>query len=188
MDALRTRSLPHGGVLRLLRGDITAEPVDAIVNAANSRLMHGGGVAAVIARKGGAVVNEQSAAWVRQHGPVPHGRPAYTDCGNLPCRYVIHAVGPVWRGGRDDEDAKLRAAVQGALRRADELGLTSVAFPAISTGVFGFPKRRAAAVIFRAMEDYFANHMESGLKDVRLVLYDRPTVEAFLTVWEEQDG
>ncbi len=188
MEALRNRSLPHGGQFRLLRGDITAEPVDAIVNAANRHLMHGGGVAAVIARKGGAVITEQSAAWVRQHGPVPHDRPAYTDCGNLPCRYVIHAVGPVWHGGQDDEDAKLRAAVQGALRRADELGLRSIAFPAISTGIYGFPKRQAAAVIFQAVEDYFAAHPESGVEDVRLVLYDRPTVEAFLAVWDEHYG
>ncbi len=184
METLRERHLPNGGVFRLVAGDITAMPVDAIVNAANSRLAHGGGVAAVIARKGGAVIWEQSQAWVREHGPVPHDRPAYTECGHLPCRYVIHAVGPVWHGGRDDEDAKLRAAVQGALQRAEELGLTSIAFPAISTGIYGFPKRRAAGVFYRAVADYFAAHPQSPLRDVRLVLYDRPTQEAFLAVWD----
>jgi len=188
MDVLRERPLPHGGVFRLVAGDITAMPVDAIVNAANSRLAHGGGVAAVIARKGGSVIWKQSQAWVREHGPVPHHRPAYTECGHLPCRYVIHAVGPVWRGGDDEEDAKLRAAVQGALQRAQELGLTSIAFPAISTGIYGFPKARAAAVFYDAVEDYFAAHPESPLKDVRLVLYDRPTLDAFLRVWDVREA
>jgi len=184
METLRERPLPNGGVLRLLQGDITAQAVDAIVNAANSRLAHGGGVAAVIARKGGSIVWKQSRQWVQEHGPVPYDRPAYTACGNLPCRYVIHAVGPVWHGGHDDEDAKLRAAVQGSLRRAGELGLTSIAFPAISTGIYGFPKQRAAGVFYRAIADYFAAHPQSPLRDVRIVLYDRPTLEAFLAVWD----
>ncbi len=186
METLRERPLPNGGAFRLVHGDITAQAVDAIVNAANSRLAHGGGVAAVIARKGGSVVWRESQQWVREHGPVPHDRPAYTSCGNLPCRYIIHAVGPVWHGGNDDEDAKLRAAVQGSLQRAEELGLTSIAFPAISTGIYGFPKRRAAGVFYRAIDDYFARHPHSPLRDVRIVLYDRPTLEAFLTVWDEQ--
>ena len=186
METLRERALPNGGVLRLLQGDITAQAVDAIVNAANSHLAHGGGVAAVIARKGGSVVWEQSRRWVQEHGPVPHDNPAYTACGNLPCRYVIHAVGPVWHGGHDDEDAKLRAAVQGSLRRAEELGLTSIAFPAISTGIYGFPKQRAAGVFYHAIADYFAEHPQSPLRDVRLVLYDHPTLEAFLAAWDAE--
>ncbi len=188
METLRERPLSNGGVLRLVHGDITAQAVDAIVNAANSHLAHGGGVAAVIARKGGRVVWEQSRRWVQEHGPVPHDRPAYTSCGNLPCRYIIHAVGPVWHGGHDDEDAKLRAAVQGALQCAEALGLTSIAFPAISTGIYGFPKGRAAEVFYRAIADYFAAHPQSPLRDVRLVLYDRPTLEAFLAVWDAGDA
>ena len=188
MDVLRERTLPNGGVFRLLAGDITAQAVDAIVNAANSHLAHGGGVAAVIARRGGTVVWQESRQWVQEHGPVPHDRPAYTSCGNLPCRYIIHAVGPIWHGGADDEDAKLRAAVQGSLRRAEELGLHSIAFPAISTGIYGFPKRRAARVFYRAIADYFAERPTSPLKDVRLVLYDRPTLEAFLAVWDAREA
>ena len=180
---LRRLELPNGAVLRVIQGDITAQEVEAIVNAANAYLKHGGGVAAVIARKGGPVIQRESDAWVREHGPVPHDRPAYTSAGNLPARYVIHAVGPVWGSG--DEDAKLRAAVQGSLARADELGLTSIALPAISTGIFGFPKERAARVMYAAIRDYFAAHPDSGLREVRLVLYDRPTVDAFLKVWDE---
>jgi O-acetyl-ADP-ribose deacetylase (regulator of RNase III) len=101
----------------------------------------------------------------------------------LPCRYVIHAVGPVWGSG--DEDNKLAAAVSGALRLADELELQSIAFPAISTGIFGFPKERAAVVIFQAVHDYFRDLPESGIKDVRLVLYDQPTTDIFVNSWEE---
>ncbi len=184
--ALRSLDLPNGARLTVVQGDITAQEVDAIVNAANARLMHGGGVAAVIARKGGPVIQQESREWVRRHGPVPHDRPAYTSAGNLPARYVIHAVGPVWGSG--DEDAKLRAAVQGALARADELGLASIALPAISTGIFGFPKERAARVIYTAIQDYFTAHPDSGLQEVRLVLYDRPTLEAFLRVWDATLG
>ncbi len=184
MNVRRERTLANGARFLLVQGDITAQQVDAIVNAANSRLAHGGGVAAVIARKGGSVVWRQSQAWVREHGPVSHERPAYTECGNLPCRYIIHAVGPIWRGGTAQEDEKLRAAVLGSLRRADELGVRSIAFPAISTGVYRFPKDRAARIFYRAIEDYFRDHPQSHLQEVRLVLYDRPTLEAFLQVWD----
>ncbi len=184
--ALRSLDLPNGTRLTVVQGDITAQTVDAIVNAANAHLKHGGGVAAAIARKGGPAIQRESDAWVRQHGPVPHHQPAYTSAGNLPARYVIHAVGPVWGSG--DEDAKLRAAVQGSLARADELGLASIALPAISTGIFGFPKARAARVMYAAIRDYFTTHPDSGLQEVRLVLYDRPTLDAFLRVWDEVFG
>jgi O-acetyl-ADP-ribose deacetylase (regulator of RNase III) len=174
--------LAPGIVLQLVQGDLTQEAVDAIVNAANSHLMHGGGVAGAIAQRGGPQIQAESSAWVRQHGPVPHDRPAYTGGGNLPCRYVIHAVGPVWGDG--DEDAKLSAAVRGSLRLADQLSLASIAFPAISTGIFGFPKERAARVILAAIQKYFTQTPASGLRQVRLTLYDYPTVESFRQVWE----
>ncbi len=181
---IREHSLPHGGRFQLVQGDITQEAVDAIVNAANAHLQHGGGVAGVIARRGGPVIQQESNAWVREHGPVSHEEPAYTSAGRLPCRYVIHAVGPVWGSG--DEDRKLAAAVRGSLRRAAELGLGSVALPAISTGIFGFPKERAAGVIFDAVTQYFADEPDTSLRTVRLVLYDRPALEAFLCVWDER--
>lgn len=180
---LRRTTLGEQVALVVVQGDITAQEVDAIVNAANAHLQHGAGVAGAIVRKGGAIIQEESDAWVRQHGPVPHDRPAYTSAGRLPARYVIHAVGPVWGSG--NEDAKLRSAVQGSLARADELGLRTIAFPAISTGIFGFPKARAARVMYQAIRDYFATHPESTLREVRLVLYDQPTLEAFLRVWDE---
>lgn len=167
---------------QITQGDITEERVDAIVNAANSHLQHGGGVAGVIARRGGGVIQQESNEWVRKHGPVSHGEPAYTSAGNLPCKYVIHAVGPIW--GEGEEDAKLAAAVNGSLRLANVLKLESISLPAISTGIFGFPKERAAQIIFVSVEAYFGETLTSSLQMVRLTLFDQPTVSAFLRVWD----
>ncbi len=186
MNTLLTETrLPGGQTLQLVRGDITAETTEAIVNAANAYLQHGAGVAGAIVQRGGRGVQAESDAWVQQHGPVTHESPAWTRGGNLPCRYIIHAVGPVW--GEGDEDAKLAAAVRGSLRRADELGLTSIALPALSTGIFGFPKERAAGVILSAVRAYFAAG-ESRIRQVRLVLYDAETVNAFQKVWHDHFG
>lgn len=173
-----SRTITGGRRLEILRGDITAENVDAIVNAANELLMHGGGVAAAIARRGGPSIQEESDRWVREHGPVTHENPAYTGGGNLPARYVIHAVGPVWGSG--DEDRKLAAAVRGGLTRADELKLTSIALPAISTGIFGFPVERAARIFMTTIDAYFKDRPNSSLETIRLILFDSPTHDAFL--------
>jgi O-acetyl-ADP-ribose deacetylase (regulator of RNase III) len=180
---LAEQILPSGHVVQLVEGDITTEQVDAIVNAANSYLQHGGGVAWIISKCGGPLIQQESDAWVRTHGPVSHDDPAYTSSGSLPCRYVIHAVGPVW--GEGDEDRKLAAAVAGSLRRAEELNLTSITFPAISTGIFGFPKERAAGIIFTAIEDYFSKNHSSGIKLTRVILFDQPTLDAFSSIWKD---
>ena len=164
--------------LEIAQGDLTQEKVDAIVNAANEYLSHGGGIAEAISHAGGPAIDQESAAWVNQHGPVTHEKPAYTSGGHLPARYVIHAVGPVWGSG--DEDSKLAAAITGSLRQADALGLRSIAFPAISTGIFHFPKDRAARVAIQAIKDYFAGPTPSGLTLVRLVLWDDETLDVFL--------
>lgn len=181
---LREKTLPGAQTIQIVRGDITVEMVDAIVNAANARLQHGGGVAWAIARAGGPTIQAESDEWVRSRGPVSHAEPAYTGGGDMPCRYVIHAVGPVW--GEGDEDDKLAAAVRGALWRADELKLTSIALPAISTGIFGFPKERAAKIIFKTIEQYFAENPNATLKLVRVTLFDQPTIDAFLSEWEKE--
>jgi O-acetyl-ADP-ribose deacetylase len=175
---LKTISYPSGQRLEIVHGDLTQEPVEAIVNAANKHLAHGGGVAGIIARKGGRVIDDESSAWVLKNGPVPYNQPAYTHAGNLPFRYIIHAVGPIW--GQGDEDGRLASAVRGSLVRADELGIASISFPAISTGIFGFPRDRAARVIFQAIRDYFAATPASGIKIVRLALYDEETLDIFL--------
>lgn len=177
------RVLTGGGTLQLVQGDLTAEATDAIVNAANEHLRHGAGVAGAIVRKGGRSIQQESDAWVRKHGPVSHAHPARTSGGLLPAKYVIHAVGPVWGDG--DEDARLRAAIHGSLEVADQLKLTSISLPAISTGIFGFPKERAADVMLAAIEGYFA-HRKSVLRLVRLVLFDEPTIRAFTSVWTDK--
>jgi O-acetyl-ADP-ribose deacetylase (regulator of RNase III) len=187
------RTLSTSQTLQIVQGDLTTETVDAIVNAANEHLAHGGGVAWAIVRRGGEVIQQESDEWIRQHGLVSHSHPAWTSGGLLPARYVIHAVGPVWgdthgAGTGGDEDAKLAAAVRGCLRVADELKLQSIALPAISTGIFGFPKGRAANIIFRTIAHYFKEHPESGVKLVRIVLFDSATINAFLDVWKEWDA
>jgi O-acetyl-ADP-ribose deacetylase len=178
---LREKTLVGGQKLEIVQGDITAEKVDAIVNAANAELQHGGGVAWAISRSGGEAIQRESNAWVREHGSVSHAEPAFTSGGEMPCKYVIHAVGPVWGEGNDDN--KLAAAVSGSLRRADELKLESIAFPAISTGIFGFPKARAAGIIFATIEKYFGENAKSSIQLVHLTLFDEPTIEAFLSKW-----
>jgi O-acetyl-ADP-ribose deacetylase (regulator of RNase III) len=174
-----------GPALQLAQGDITLEPVDAIVNAANERLQHGGGVAWAIVRRGGESIQRESDEWIAAHGAISHTRPAYTRGGDLPCKYVIHAVGPVWGDG--DEDTKLADAVTGALSLADQLGLASIAFPAISTGIFGFPKDRAARVMLLTMRAYINAHPNSSLKLIRIVLFDQPTVAAFVQEWKSEN-
>lgn len=179
---LAERVIPTGQTLQIAQGDITAEETDAIVNAANSRLQHGAGVAGAIVRRGGPAIERESDAWVRAYGPVSHARPAWTGGGRLAAKYVIHAVGPICGDG--DEDTKLGAAVEGSLTVTDELGCQSISLPALSTGIFGFPKDRAARVILAAIDRYFANH-PSGIKTVRIVLFDQPTADVFLNELEQ---
>ena len=174
-----------GQSLQIVQGDITIEEVDAIVNAANEQLAHGGGVAWAISKKGGPKIQAESDAWVRKHGQVSHAHPAWTSGGTLPAKYVIHAVGPVWINGRDDENQKLQAAVTGSLQVADELKCASISMPAISTGIFGFPKDRAAGIIFETIGDYFDKHEGSTVNVVRIVLFDQSTIDAFLKQWAE---
>src|SRR5919109_2306414 len=99
---LGEKSLPTGQTVQIVQGDITTEEVDAIVNAANEYLQHGGGVARMISAKGGPAIQTESDAWIRQHGRVPHAAPAWTSGGRLPAKYVIHAVGPIWGNGGED--------------------------------------------------------------------------------------
>ena len=177
-----SHTFPSGQIIEVCQGDLTEEMLDAIVNAANSHLAHGGGVAGAIVRKGGSVIQAESDAWVRKHGPVTHAEPAYTSPGRLGCRYVIHAVGPMW--GEGNEDGKLEDAVMGSLRLAERLNLNSIAFPAISTGIFGFPKDRAALIIFDSIKDYFSENKQSKVTLVRLTIIDVPTLTVFQEVFK----
>lgn len=177
-------NFPSGACLELAHGDITTEKVDAIVNAANAHLQHGGGVAEAIARRGGPIIQRESDRWVRDHGPVSHDRPAVTAAGDLPCRCVIHAVGPVWGAG--DEQAKLAAAVRGSLQTAEALGLSSIALPAISTGIFGFPLPLAATIILQTVQEFMQQNPSTGLRLVRIILWDTDTLEIFQQAFKAQ--
>ncbi len=183
-NVVLTYQRPDGRVLRVVHGDITAEQVDAIVNAANSHLAHGGGVAGAIVRKGGWEIQEESNRWVKEHGPVPTGSAAITGAGRLPAKYVIHAVGPRW--GMGNEDELLYRAVQSALALADEKGVRSLSLPAISTGIFGFPKERGVRIILKAVEEYLDAHPESSLQEIRFCNIDKRTTDLFVKALSEK--
>lgn len=171
-------TLPSGHVLSLRLGDITDEAVGAIVNAANSGLAHGGGVAGAILRKGGQSIQDES----NRVGKVPIGKAALTGAGKLPARFVIHAVGPVWRGNTPPKnDELLASATTSALEIARDKNLVSIAFPAISSGIFGFPKDRCARVMVRALVDWTARYPHDNPRDLRLTIIDEITVALFET-------
>ncbi|MGQ9502015.1 MAG: macro domain-containing protein [Anaerolineae bacterium] len=167
-------------IIRIVQGDLTEEQVDAIVNAANEYLQHGGGVAGAIVRKGGHVIQEESNRWIREHGLVHTGSAAITGAGALPCRYVIHTVGPVWRGGGQGEDALLASAVRSALDMAVRHQLRSVSLPAISSGIFGFPKPRCAEIILQEVYDHLSSRPDSTLREINLCNIDSETSQIFL--------
>ena len=150
--------------IELIQGDITEIATDAIVNAANSFLVMGAGVAGAIRAKGGSSIQEEC----NKIGGCPVGDASVTGGGNLKAKYVIHAVGPQW--GEGGEDKKLKNATINSLKRAEELKLTSIAFPALSTGIFGFPMDRAASITLRAICDYLKG--ATCIKRVILVLFD----------------
>ncbi|MBC8142435.1 MAG: macro domain-containing protein [Armatimonadetes bacterium] len=178
---MRETVLPSGHILSLRHGDITGESVDAIVNAANEGLAHGGGVSGAIVRKGGVEIQDES----DRVGRVPTGSAAITGAGQLSARFVIHAVGPVWRGQIPDEsDRLLRSATVAALEIARERGLQSVAFPAISSGIFGFPKDRCAHVMLEAVDWWASQHPTDAPRDLRFTIIDAPTIAAFLAAWD----
>ncbi|MCL0068795.1 macro domain-containing protein [Thermodesulfovibrionales bacterium] len=158
-------------ILQVVEGDITEMETNAIVNAANSHLKHGGGVAGAIVRKGGKIIQEES----DKIGYCPVGQAVITSGGNLKAKYVIHAVGP--RMGEGDEDEKLRNATLNSLKLADENNLTSIAFPAISTGIFGFPMDRAARVMLNTAINYLKG--ETNLKKVIFCLFGKDSLNVF---------
>jgi len=170
---------PSGKSLRLERGDITGVKVDVIVNAANSRLAGGGGVDGAIHRAAGPSVMDELDQIRRDTGECPTGKAVITKAGHLPARYIIHAVGPVYRGGREGEAALLASCYHEALRIAEERGLRSIAFPAISTGIYGYPMDEAAAI---ALREARAHLEEPGsIQEVVFVLFGEDAFETFRT-------
>jgi O-acetyl-ADP-ribose deacetylase (regulator of RNase III) len=166
-------------MLRLVSADLTERDVDAIVNAANSRLQHGGGVAGAIVRKGGRVIQEES----DRIGHVPVGGAAITTGGELKARYVIHAVGP--RMGEGNEDNKLKSAINSVLDLASEERLKSISVPAISAGIFGFPKDRCAKILVGETVAFLKNKPECSLEMVELCISDLEAFDFFKGEFEK---
>ncbi|MPZ54034.1 MAG: macro domain-containing protein [Acidimicrobiia bacterium] len=164
--------------ITVVEGDITSQEVDVLVNAANEQLAHGGGVAAAFVRSGGASIQEESDAWVAEHGPVPYGEAAVTGAGTLHARWIVHVVGPRYRG--DGSDAgHLTVAVVAALDKSVELGAISVAMPAISAGIFGYPPEEATAVIVESVRHWADQHPGTVLDEVCLVGFSPEIAGAF---------
>lgn len=158
--------------IRIMIGDITERDTDAIVNAANSYLKHGGGVAGAIVKKGGQIIQEES----DKIGYLPTGFAAITTAGALKAKYVIHAVGPIWGQGHEEE--KLRNAVLNSLKIADEYNLTSLSFPAISSGIYGCPKDMVARILMGTALEYLKKE-NTTLKVIEFCLFDEETYRYF---------
>jgi O-acetyl-ADP-ribose deacetylase len=158
--------------LEVLKGDITKVKVDAIVNAANNSLLGGGGVDGAIHRAGGPAILEACKAIRAKQGECPTGDAVITTAGELPAKWVIHTVGPVWHGGNQQEEELLYSCYRKSLSLAETNGITSIAFPNVSTGVYGYPKDKAAQVAVNAARTYFEEHTGSKVKYVAFVCFD----------------
>ena len=161
------------------QGDITEESVDVIVNAANSGLMGGGGVDGAIHRAGGPAIIAECKKIREDQGRCPTGEAVITTAGDLDAQYVVHTVGPVWHGGNKGEEKLLRNAYTNSLAVATEKGAKTIAFPAISTGVYGYPIDQAAAVAMKAVQAYCASHNQ--YTEVRFILFS----EGDYTIYEK---
>lgn len=159
-----------GKNLRLLRGDITREDVDAIVNAANSTLMGGGGVDGAIHRAGGPQILEECKQIRALSGQLPPGQAVITGGGNLKAQYVIHTVGPIWRDGSCNENATLASAYLESLKLAAQYELKIVSFPSISTGAYGFPLDKAAPIAINTAIEFLKE--DNSVTEIRFVLFD----------------
>jgi O-acetyl-ADP-ribose deacetylase len=170
-------------VVRAITGDLTRQVVDALVNAANESLQHGGGVALAVADAGGPKIQVESDRWIAAHGPLSPGVAAVTSAGDMPARIVVHVAGP--RYGNNDDDALLALAVSTALDTALEQGCRTVALPAISAGIFGYPLAKACQVIAGEVTAWVDSN-DGGLDEVRLVGFDEATTDAFRSALKPQ--
>jgi putative ATPase len=176
MDIIAHRPVGQAHVF-VIQGDVTGQPVEAIVNAANETLAHGGGVAAAIVGAGGRVIQEESDQWVRENGPVGRSQAAVTTAGALQAAHIVHVVGPRYRVGQDNEEM-LRDATVAALEAAASINARSVAFPAISAGIFGYPRAEATRVMAASVVGWLTEHT-GVVEEVRLVGFDAGTAQDF---------
>ena len=172
--------------LALVRGDITKERVDGIVNAANERLMGGGGVDGAIHRAGGKAIAAECSEIRARQGGCPTGQAVITSGGNLPARHVIHTVGPVWRGGSAGEPELLASCYRESLGLAVDHGIRTIAFPSISTGVYGYPLAQAAAVALDAVKEFLETH--DRIDEVHFVLFNEDACRCFSDALAKMDS
>ena len=170
--------------LSIIQGDITKQATDAIVNAANPGLMGGGGVDGAIHRGGGPVILEECKQIMAKQGRLPTGKAVITTGGNLRAKHVVHTAGPIWQGGGRNEAALLESAYRESLKLAAEHNLTSISFPSISTGAYGYPVAEASKVAIKAAVSFLREQVTS-LKEVVFVLFDSRTHEAYSSALEE---
>ncbi|HEV8284935.1 MAG TPA: O-acetyl-ADP-ribose deacetylase [Chitinophagaceae bacterium] len=163
--------------IEIIRGDITKQKTDAIVNAANSSLMGGGGVDGAIHRAGGPAILEECKKIIAKQGGCPTGEAVITTGGNLPAKFVIHTVGPVWNGGKKDESEKLSNCYINSLQVAVENGLNTIAFPNISTGVYGYPKKQAAEIALKTVSEFL--RVNSSITKVYFVCFDEENFKLY---------
>ena len=170
--------------LSLIKRDITRQSTEAIVNAANSGLMVGGGVDGAIHRAGGPAILEECKRIVEKQGRLPAGKAVITTAGNLPAKYVIHTVGPVWDGGNKNEAELLASSYRESLRLAEKKGLRSVSFPSISTGAYVYPVNQAAEIAIKTVVS-FLEEEASSIEEVVFVLFNDITYDAYQAALSE---
>ena len=170
--------------LSIMKGDITQQATDAIVNAANSSLMGGGGVDGAIHRAGGSAILAECKQIVSRQGRLPTGKAVLTTAGNLKAKYVIHTVGPIWHGGGRGEAELLASAYRESLKLAVESHLASISFPSISTGAYGYPVDKASTVALGTVTSFLGESVTS-VKEVVFVLFDSQTFDAYSSVLRE---
>lgn len=165
-------------LIAVVQGDITTQDVDAIVNAANATLLGGGGVNGAIRRAGGPAISEECDDIRAYRGGCPPGQAVITTGGNLPAKYVIHTVGPEWRGGNSGEPETLASCYRESLTLALNFQIKTIAFPSISTGIFGYPTEKAALAALKAIKSFLEEH--DGIAEVRFVLFDDDTYGCYV--------
>jgi len=184
MESQATEVTVNQAKLRIIQGDITRQATDAIVNAANSSLMGGGGVDGAIHRAGGLTILEECKQIVARQGRLPTGKAVITTGGNLKAKYVIHTVGPIWHGGNKGEPELLASAYQQSLKIAAEKNLNSVSFPSISTGAYGYPVGQASEVALDAVIT-FLSQSTTSIREVVFVLFDSRTLGVYSSALRE---
>jgi len=177
----------NGTKLSIVQGDITRQATDAIVNAANSSLMGGGGVDGAIHRAGGPAILEECKQIIAKQGRLPTGKAVITTGGNLKANWVIHTVGPIWHGGSESEAELLESAYYECLKLATENKLASLSFPSISTGAYGYPVSEAARIAITTVGS-FLKEQATSIKEVVFVLFDSRTYESYRSALQEATG